>query len=77
MSIGGPHEVLPPHAVMDTSSAGAGCPNQVSKKTVDRERALERAVSLSDSHLRENTDSHEPVGRGLAASSRQPCVTVE
>ena len=22
---------------MDTSSAGAGCPNQVSKKTVDRE----------------------------------------
>ena len=24
---------------MDTSSAGAGCPNQVSKKTVDRERS--------------------------------------
>ena len=28
--------------VMDTSSAGAGCPNQVSKKTVDRERSAGR-----------------------------------
>ena len=26
---------------MDTSSAGAGCPNQVSKKTVDRESVLQ------------------------------------
>ena len=25
---------------MDTSSAGAGCPNQVSKKTVDRENGV-------------------------------------
>ena len=33
---------------MDTSSAGAACPNQVSKKTVDRENL----IIVNERHLR-------------------------
>ena len=34
--------------VMNTSSAGAGCPNQVSKKTVDREKMHDAAARVRD-----------------------------
>ena len=56
---------------MDTSSAGAACPNQVSKKTVDREKMKDPLVHLirnSLDHGIETPDDREAAGKPRLAT---------